>query len=622
MKAHPIAAVGVNIIRIPRFGHRTENRRLATHGGNIGIAVYANSVGIEFPATGDTDIRIGDMQRIKDAVAGILQIDRAFHHRILDAARDIEMNDAPIRIPMLHFVRRVDIIAVKLEIRTDLDLFYRNFVVFAARRDKHPIAGHFRQIHVSVFGHSFDGAVQCVCVARAVDIARFRLDAHIVSAYERAFIFDTLRRRKMQILSGHQRGSRSVVNLSFRRGDVDISGDIGDREIFSDRHIALRGKRQIPGRREREIIVEISFRRHETNIARRDEIFPFSEQFVLFPVYLVEIIVIDDIAVIGAKRNRTGLHRVRPIFLLFRLAHGDHIAAIQDIARAEEFHIALDGRLRFRPSALRHADDDRFHTVARKGQIPILAVRIHIRRYRHDAFTFRLRQGIDIRLVRDSLVSAGRVRFVILIRFHHRDVRAVDTRRDRLRIPFGARHVERTIFFRRAACNQLRVSAAGQNISAQRIHHRAFFCLDRDAAIRRSDIGPIVNATVRRGDGNIMTGQDIRPDATKSFFRRERNLTARDQIFLPRIEHAAGRRHFDIMHRDAVRLPIDFIARFPEIVVIVHIGRFGHETNISFVRIPRFRIGEQIAEIVNGSVPHIRHRLRIGRFGRHRDIAV
>ena len=156
------------------------------------------------------------MQRIKDAVAGILQIDRAFHHRILDAARDIKMNDAPIRIPMLHFVWRVDIIAVKLEIRTDLDLFYRNFVVFAARRDKHPIAGHFRQIHVSVLGHRFDGAVQCVCVARAVDIARFRLDAHIVSAYERAFVFDTLRRRKMQILSGHQRGSRPVVNLSFR----------------------------------------------------------------------------------------------------------------------------------------------------------------------------------------------------------------------------------------------------------------------------------------------------------------------------------------------------------------------------------------------------------------------
>ena len=61
------------------------------------------------------------MQRIKDAVAGILQIDRAFHHRILDAARDIKMNDALIGIPMPHVNRRVDIIAVEPEIRTDLD---------------------------------------------------------------------------------------------------------------------------------------------------------------------------------------------------------------------------------------------------------------------------------------------------------------------------------------------------------------------------------------------------------------------------------------------------------------------------------------------------------------------
>ena len=76
------------------------------------------------------------------------------------------------------------------------------------------------------------------------------------------------------------------------------------------------------------------------------------------------------------------------------------------------------------------------------------------------------------------------------------------------------------------------------------------------------------------------------------------------------------------MHRDAVRLPIDFIARFPEIVVIVHIGRFGNETHISFVRIPRFRIGEQIAEIINGTVSDARHCFRIGRFGRHRDIPV
>ena len=144
------------------------------------------------------------------------------------------------------------------------------------------------------------------------------------------------------------------------------------------------------------------------------------------------------------------------------------------------------------------------------------------------------------------------------------------------------------------------------------------------------DISAIVNATVRRRDGNITTSQDIGTDTAEPFFGRQRDFSACSQVFAY-IEHAIGCRHFDIIHRDVVALPIDFITRIREIVVIVYISGFRNETNISFIRAVSFRIREYVAEIVDRAVDDlilfavislVPQDILIGCFGGHGDTTI